>query len=694
MALSVRVGVLVKRISFLPLAALIAAACGGDEGSASPPAATGGRGGANSAGNSGASGSSSGAGATAGGASGAGVGGVGASGGEAGAGQGGVLEAGSGGAAPDPFGGMAGTAGDSGKGGASAGAAGDGAGTAGGGQSGAGGAAGSGGSCPTHCAADGKSVLDCNDQPTVTCAPTEVCGATGTCVTACDQARDQETTNGCDFFAAHPPTYRGDLGGTRGGCFVAMLANTWSTAAGIELAVGDGTVIDGAPFARIPKGSGKSITYEPLVDGKIPPGQLGLVFLNEYESGEDGRIACPVPAAFHEQADLLGTMRGKAFHVQTTVPVVAYDIFPWGGAKSFVAGATQLVPTPTWGTNFVTLDAWEAYSQATAANNNLPFTQVVGAEADTTVRLIPTAAIQGGPGVAAAALGAIATYTVGRGEVLQISQKDRLAGSILVADKPIGLWGGSGCALIPTGQAACDSIHQQQLPIRKLGFEYVGARFPNRTDKEPLTPYTIVGTVDDTVLTYDKRPNGAPTTLAEGPVARFFTDQMFSVRSQDGDHPFSLTTYMTGCASVTSKEACDYATGDPHGGDPEMVAMVSPAQYLDSYLFVADPTYSNTALVFVRQKGLAGAFTDVTLDCLGTVTGWQPVGTDGRFEVARLFLEKDGADVGGCSTGSHVASSAAPFGLSVWGWDVAVSYGFPAGFSTKNINTVYVGPKD
>jgi hypothetical protein len=692
MASSVRFGSFVKRVSFLPLAAVIAAACGGDEGgSAVPPPAAGqgGRGGANSAGNAGAAGASGAgfagaAGVSAGGLGGAGASAAGASGASAGAGQ-----AGSGGGSPDPFGGGGGVAGAGGEG---AGTAGGGAsGAAGGGQSGA---AGTSSSCPLHCAADGKSVVDCAGLTVTTCAATEVCGSGSSCITACDQAREQETTNGCDFFAAHPPTYRGDLGGTRGGCFVAMLANTWSTPAGIDIAVGGGTVIDGAPFARIPKGSGKTLTYEPLVDGKIPPGKLALVFLNEYESGEDGRIACPVPAAFHEQADLLGTTRGNAFHVQTSVPVVAYDIFPWGGAKSFVAGATQLVPTPTWGTNFVTLDAWEAYSQATAANNNLPFTQVVGAEADTTVRLIPTAAIQGSATVSSGAAGEVVSYTVGRGEVLQISQKERLAGSILVADKPIGLWGGSGCALIPTGQAACDSIHQQQLPIRKLGFEYVGARFPNRTDKEPLTPYTVVGTVDGTTLTYDKRPNGAPTTLSEGQVARFFTDQMFSVRSQDGDHPFSLTTYMTGCASVTSKEACDYATGDPHGGDPEMVAMVAPAQYLDSYLFVADPTYANTALVFVRQKGLAGAFVDVTLDCLGTVTGWEPVGTDGRFEVARVFLEKDGADVAACSTGSHIASSAAPFGLTVWGWDVAVSYGFPAGFSTKNINAVYVGPKD
>ena len=40
--------------------------------------------------------------------------------------------------------------------------------------------------------------------------------------------------------------------------------------------------------------------------------------------------------------------------------------------------------------------------------------------------------------------------------------------------------------------------------------------------------------------------------------------------------------------------------------------------------------------------------------------------------------------------GAHTAHSAAPFGLTVWGWDAAVSYAYPAGLSTKAINPVVV----
>jgi hypothetical protein len=42
--------------------------------------------------------------------------------------------------------------------------------------------------------------------------------------------------------------------------------------------------------------------------------------------------------------------------------------------------------------------------------------------------------------------------------------------------------------------------------------------------------------------------------------------------------------------------------------------------------------------------------------------------------------------------GVHTAQSDAPFGLTVWGWDFAVSYAYPAGMSVRKINKVVVIP--
>jgi hypothetical protein len=128
------------------------------------------------------------------------------------------------------------------------------------------------------------------------------------------------------------------------------------------------------------------------------------------------------------------------------------------------------------------------------------------------------------------------------------------------------------------------------------------------------------------------------------------------------------------------------------------VNVIPPDQYLASYVFFTDPTYPDTNLVFVRKKAVDGAFKDVTLDCAGTLTGWQPIGSD--YEYTRLDLIKGNFEKqGACDNGRHEATSATAFGLTVWGWGSsitttfstsAVSYAYPAGASVQPINDVVI----
>ena len=70
------------------------------------------------------------------------------------------------------------------------------------------------------------------------------------------------------------------------------------------------------------------------------------------------------------------------------------------------------------------------------------------------------------------------------------------------------------------------------------------------------------------------------------------------------------------------------ASNTPCGlGDEEWVSLLSPKQFQDRYIFFTDPTYGTTNLVIIRSKGETG-FADVTVECLGVVGGWVPVGSD------------------------------------------------------------------
>ncbi len=530
---------------------------------------------------------------------------------------------------------------------------------------------GGGPGCDVSCSTDLHSVIDCNGVVLEECPPDQGCGEGGVCVPACDAAAQNASTFGCDFYSVTPAV----IAESRGSCFAVMIANTWTSAITVS-AEYNGTVINTASHLYRPVDSGGTLTYQPT-GGTLAAGELGILFASKYESGDIFQVDCPggVTNALEMSTQVDSTGRGFAFHITTDRPIVAYDVYPWGGASSFVTSATLLVPTPTWGDNFVTSDGWEAQF-------GNPWTQIVAAEDNTTVTMVPTAAVIGGGGLSPIAANTPGTFTLNRGEVVQFLQPQRLAGSTLQSDKPISVWGGASCMNIPTGATFCDAAHQQLLPVQTLGREYAAVRYPTRPGtSNDEAPFSLIGMVDGTTLEYEPAPPaGAPTTLSRGQLAVFNTATPFVVRSQDEDHPFYAAAYMTGSSLGGGI------------GDPEYVNLVPPAQYLDYYLFVTDPTYRYTALVFVRQKGPNDAFQEVTLDCLGAVTGWQPLGGSGQYEYAQVMMVNNGTPLAGCANGAHTAESAVPFGLTVWGYDTDVSYGYPAGMSVETINTVVVPP--
>jgi hypothetical protein len=209
------------------------------------------------------------------------------------------------------------------------------------------------------------------------------------------------------------------------------------------------------------------------------------------------------------------------------------------------------------------------------------------------------------------------------------------------------------------------------------------------------------------VLTWQpSAPSGAPTTLSLGQVTQFDTNGPFVVSSQDVNHPFYVSAHMTGAAEFDPSQQDGGANATPDGrGDAEFVNVVPPGEFVSSYVFFTDPTYPETDLVVVRTLGSSG-FADVTLACAGVLTGWQPVGTSGKYEYTRFdLMTGDFVGTGSCTNGRQEMTSTAPFGVTVWGWGSAatgqvgagfytqyVSYAYPAGASVAPINQVVIPP--
>ena len=546
----------------------------------------------------------------------------------------------------------------------------------------------------TSCSSDLQNVVDGNGNVVQKCAPGLGC-SNGQCIQACDAAAQNQGNVGCDFVVSTPLMDR-EISQP---CFAVFLANNWSGNASVTVTYG-GSMLDATTFARVPNGTADPTSWPALGASGLAEGQVAVLFLSHDPASMNGgnALGCPVAPAVPQATQTLDSAAiAQAFHIVTSLPVSAYDIMPFGGAKSYLPGASMLLPTSAWGKNYV------------AANPTIPhgpnpidgvlggplFMQIVAAQDHTTIQIRPKVVLWGKNGLPDVLPNTVGTFTLDAGQYLQWTDFwVDMPGSPIVSDKPVAFIGGSG-ELCLTSQTSpmgggCDAAHQQIPPVSALGFDYAIAPYTTRrADMQPESiPYRLVGAVDGTILTYDPPIAGAPATLDHGAYVDFEAVGPFRLHSQDQNHPFYVVQSMPG-GYVTSGSRPGVSPGFPNPGlgDEDWVNVLPPEQYQSSYVFFTDPTYATTNLVLTRVRDKSG-FHDVSVDCIGPVTGWTAMGSSGDFQFTNVDLSRGGTS--GCPNGGHTAKSDGRFGLVVWGLDNWASYAYPAGGSVMPINHVVV----
>lgn len=574
----------------------------------------------------------------------------------------------------------------------------------------------------------------------------EPCGEAGAgedcaaeCLNPCVNSLGENTSNGCEFYALEVDTTHE----AHGVCYAVFVVNQWQSGQAARLQVEyQGHTYSNSElenFTRIPTGTGTGITYAPFdATAGLAQNQIAILFLSrdpkaasgDYDGATPGDPAelanCPpgVTPAVSGDAALHGTGTGSAFRIKTNVPIVAYQMLPYGGGRSRVTGATLLLPTNVWADNYIAVNAYEQPTSPMILGpdpNAEPTLAILAQQDNTHVTIKPVADIVAGGGLAGVSAGSSVTYVVDRGQYLQFSQPQELTGSPIQSDHPIAVIGGSSLMDVPvTAEQRADHGEQMLPPVRALGSEYVAVRYRSRKPgADESIPWRVVGVVDGTTLTYDpSAPAGAPTSLNQGQVVEFDDPGPWVISSQDSSHPFYLAQYMTGGSTVdpTGSETTSIYYG---AGDPEFVNVITPSQYLPGYTFFTDPTYPETNLVIVAVKdGPTNEFPSVNLDCAGMLKDWQPVGTSGKYQFTRVDLSTgDFKGVGKCNNGVHTIAATlsgappgeAPFiGVTVWGWGSGatggttmtdpsytrwVSYAYPAGANITKLNSVVVPAK-
>jgi len=534
------------------------------------------------------------------------------------------------------------------------------------------------------CSSDFRNVVDQNGMLVMACPPDQGC-ANGACVPACDAAAAAHGNVGCDYMVSTP-----SFGWVAiSPCLGVFLTNNWPTDAKVTVSYA-GTSYDVTKFGLIAVAGQPPNAWPAVPSTGIPPGKVGVLFL---EHNPQSSFQCPTPPALAQPTQVRGTGRGKAWHITASAPVSAYSILPFGGASSALPGATLLLPTSAWGTNYVAA-VTKRGSGGLVAEGGPQWGQIVAFQNDTHVDIVPTDNLPGGLNVTAAPKNVKTSYTLQAGEFVQwenpynggnnpAATPMEWSGSILASDKPIAVHSGNGYLCLGSQTSpggGCDSEQEQIPPVSALGSEYVIAPF-NRTQAFVESAiYRIVGAVNGTTLAYDPSVPGAPSTIGLGEMAEFEAKGAFTIASQDAKHPFYVAQMMPG----------SYAQGpDYRQGDEEYTNILPPAQFLSKYVFFTDPTYWTTTFSMVRVKGSNG-FSDVGVDCLGKVTGWKPVGNAGKYEYATPDILRKGVPNGSCDNGPHTATSDGRFGIIVWGLAEVASYAYPAGGSVGAINSVVI----
>jgi len=538
------------------------------------------------------------------------------------------------------------------------------------------------GDCPLQCSLDGRSVIQsCDGTVAETCPDTQACGA-ARCQEPCAAAAADPSSNGCEFYVQN-------FAQNEDGCLAAFIVNT--SAQPVEIALDkDGEVLELSKAGwRTNPGDATLLEHS----GPIPPGESVIVFIASPNPHMpplygDVIISCPdgVVAATEGSA-LYRSGIASSLHLTASAPVSAVAMFPFGGAPSYKPATTLLMPVVTWAKEHVLIDGWEL-------NAGVPATQIVAAQDGTEITVIPTKSVQDGTNIKGGPPKVPLTYSLDKGEYLQLIQPEQLAGSVLLSSKPTSVFGGQTCAYVPSSTGACDMLWQQIPSFEQWGAEYVGVGYRQRTEStHERMPYRMVAAKDGTRLDYDPYiPPGAPTEMNAGDDVTFpvRVNEPFVVRTQDAEHPIYMAAYMVGGGGGGDGSGGYFGTPNLGGiGAPEFVNVVPAGQWRSSYSFYADPTYKETSLVVIRGKQ-RDKFEDVWLEGAGILEGWTPIGARGDYEFVRVDLQRDGGPGQSfgdkvCQTGLHRMKSDGPFTATIWGWAFAASYAYPGGMALRKL---------
>ncbi|HEX8616410.1 MAG TPA: IPTL-CTERM sorting domain-containing protein, partial [Thermoanaerobaculia bacterium] len=333
------------------------------------------------------------------------------------------------------------------------------------------------------------------------------------------------------------------------------------------------------------------------------------------------------------------TVEDKGVHVTSLDPIVVYG----SNQRSFSGDAYLALPVDALGTQYMVL-AWGSGLGAGTALS------VVATQNDTDVTITPAA------NAASRIAGEPFVLTLQQGQTYTLSASGGvdLTGSTVVADKPVVVYGGHSCGLVPDANTDfCDSLIEQMFPVSTLGTSFVTVPHAGRTSGYVVR---VLASQNDTAVSIG---GVVVATIDAGEV---YETSLLASASITTTRPVTVAQYAKGYKS-------DNMTGDPH----EMLILPASA-FLSSYLISTAATGLDVHYLNIVAPSYAVG--TVTVDGIPIGAGFNPIAGSG-YSGTQVEVPP----------GDHVIEAAVPIGVYVYGFQPSESYGYPGGALTAPLAT-------
>ncbi len=538
----------------------------------------------------------------------------------------------------------------------------------------------------------GQSVLVCEEdgvsETTETVCPDGNTCEEGRCVSACGGGDDKFSNSGCEYWAVDLDNVNRIQGGIddvivpASGQFAVVVANIVDADAHVDVYQADGPAAD---------------DEELVTSTDIRRGQIGVIDL---------------PA----RSQIGPGLGYKAYRVVADQPVIAYQFNPMNNTdQAFSNDASLLIPAHTLGDEYRVVtgdglrgsfgDSWGGYATIVGTTE-----EPVEVEVQATVDIDSIA----GDGIQVN--GRTVRATLSRYQVLSVHSAPpaagaspldpgpNMSGTLVRATGPVAVFGGSVASIVPSGaegRCCADHLEEMMWPIAAWGRTYVAPRTLVRRVRNAEPDYwRVTASEDDTELRYPSvHPDDAPLTLAAGESVQFSSQSHFAI---EATKPIQLTQFLSSSGQVAGDGGPAYGpcrAEGPRGdeecleregylasctqvgfddlvcapvSDPGMVLTPPTEQFRDTYVFLAPEDYQIDFANIVAPAGTAVRLDDEVL------RDWTDVAQMGgvTWMVATVQL----------TDGRHTLTADAPVGLTVYGYDRDVSYGYPGGVNLQALD--------